>query len=370
MRRGVRRGRGIAAVLATLAAIALATSAQNVAHATSGTGGAGAHKAAKTTLHIHVTGCDHCSVQLQQAVSGRPDVWQTGIQKIGSDHQATFRVASRHTDGMSFVVRAPWAQNVYAVPNAVTQYAGHAIDSTISSKVARHARHAEGCWAGTRLDSVRLDFHVARVHAAGGTDEPITAPLVYATHTMSSWRPMVKTFHGTIANQDAFWCTKLPTTRITFATPRCQGCQIQVMNGALRAENVWVSPTKTVKGKSVTFRIARPLTRGISATVYGPWEGTTGYTTVVAWRYAGKHVGDAVTFTEARAAKRGSPCWGGTRQRDLTVPLTIRKVRTGGTTGPTNGTIAYAKVTQDWLRPMERTFRGILGSQEVITCHR
>ena len=366
----LRRGRGIAAVLATLAAATLATTAQNDAHAASGSAGAGAHKPARTTLHIHVTGCDRCSLQLQQAIHGRSEVWQTGIQKIGSDHRATFRVRTSRTEGMSFVLRAPWAKGLDAVPNVVTRYGGHDIDSFISRKVARHANRAAGCWAGTQLNNLTLDFHVARIRAESARGYPITAPLVYATHSMSSWKPMVKTFKGMVANQEAFYCTRPKTTKVTFQAPGCDGCEVGVMNGAFRPENIWGTKSKTVQSGAVTFRVPRPETRGLSMTVSAPWEGDTGYTTVVAFRYPGHDVGDAVSFADARSQDRGSACWGGTSHTDLTIPLTVRKVTVRGYFGPTDGTIAYADVTQQWLKPMLPGRKGVLGAQDLIVCHK
>jgi hypothetical protein len=104
--------------------------------------------------------------------------------------------------------------------------------------------------------------------------------------------------------------------------------------------------------------------------VLAPWEGATGYTTVVAWRYPGHQPGDPVTFPDARSQTAGSPCWGGTTAADLTIPLTVRKVTVPGTTGPTDGTIAYAHVTQSWLRPLLPAGKGVLGSQAVITCRK
>jgi len=203
-----RRVRGTVAILATLAAATLATTAQNDAHAATGSAGSGADKPAKTTLRLHITGCDRCSVQLQHAVTGRPHVWTSKAQRVGSDHQAVFRVRTPRTKGLSFVLRAPWQGDTGAVPNIVTRYAGHAVDSHVTRKAARHAHRAEGCWAGTTLDRVRLDFHVARVPAKTVDGHATKIPLAYATHSMSSWRPMVKTYKGTIANQDAFYCTK------------------------------------------------------------------------------------------------------------------------------------------------------------------
>ncbi|HET7066179.1 MAG TPA: hypothetical protein VFI21_01105 [Nocardioides sp.] len=364
----VRRVRGIVAVLATLAAATLATTAQDQAHAATDNG-AGA-SAARTTLRLHFTGCDRCSVQLQHAVNGKPHVWTSKAQRIGSDHTAVFHLPTSRTQGLSFVLRAPWEGNTGAVSNIVTRYAGYHIDSVVDRDAARHAQKAQGCWAGTGLDRVRLDFHVARVDAKTLDGRATQIPLVYATHTMSSWKPTVTTFKGTIGNQDAFYCTRPPMTKLTLTAADCAGCQVGVMNGALRPENTWSLPPRTMTDGALTVRVPRNLTRGISTTVYGPWEGATGYTTVVAWRYGGKQVGDRVGFKAARAAHRGSPCWGGTDEKALTVALTIRKVRTDGTTGPTNGTIAFARVTQPWLRPMERTDHGILGSQEVITCRK
>lgn len=366
----VRRARGIAAVLATIVAATLATTAQNDAHAATGSGGAAAQKTAKTRLHIHVTGCDRCSIQLQHAVTGKQNVWSSAWQRIGSDHVAPFKVRTTRTQGLSFTIRAPWQGNTGAVSNIVTRYAGHSVDTAVGRDAARHGKKAQGCWAGTTVDDIRLDFHVARVAAKTLDGQPTQIPLAYATHTMSSWKPTVKTYRGTIGNQDAFYCTKPPMTKLTLTAANCTGCQVDVMNGALRVENTWAAEPKTMKNGQVTFRVPRNLTRGISTTVYAPWEGNTGYTALVAWRYAGQKVGDAVSLKTARAATHGSACWGGTSSTSLAIPLTIRKVRTGGNTGPTNGTLAYAQVTQAWLKPRMQADHGILGTQEVITCRK
>lgn len=361
-----RRVRGLVAVLATVSAAGLATTVQDDAHAA--VHGAGAAKPAQTTVRLHVTGCDTCTIQLQHALNGQLHVWTSKEQKIGSDHHAVFRVRSSRTHGLSFVLRAPWEGNTGAVSNMVTRYAGHDVDSAVSRDAARAGDHAEGCWAGTTLDEVRLDFHVARVSGQTLDGHRTQIPLAYATHTMSSWKPSVKTYKGTIGNQDAFYCTRPPMTKLTLTAANCSGCEIGVMNGARRPENTWAVDPRTMTDGSLTVRVPRNLTRGISVTAYGPWEGTTGYTALVAWRYAGQQVGDGVSVSTARSADRGSACWGGTKAASLTVPLTIRKVRTGGIHGQTNGTLAYAQVAQPWLKPMMRADRGILGSQEVIVC--
>jgi hypothetical protein len=368
------RVRRLAAVAVTLAAATLATTAQGEAHAASDGGSNGgvdnraARAVATTGLHIHVTGCDRCTLTLQHAVTGHLKVWTSTPQRIGADEVATYRILTSRTHGLSFVLRAPWAGTTGAVPNLVTRYRGQKVDNRITLAEARQGTHAEGCWAGTPVDSVRLGFHVARVSARTLDGQPTQIPLAYATHAMSSWKPMVKTYKGTIANQDAFYCTKPKTTKVTFAVPGCNGCEIGVMNGARRGENTWATAPKAVTSGSVSFRVPRPLTRGISATVLAPWEGDTGYTTVIAWWYAGHRVGDPVTFRDARSQTKGSPCWGGTTSNALTIPLTVREVTVPGNTGPTDGSIAFADVTQSWLRPLLPARRGVIGSQEVITC--
>ena len=199
--------RRVAAIVLTLAAAALATTAQNDAHASSPLSRTGAGTP-HTRLHLHVTGCDRCSVTLQQAVEGRLDVWTSKPRRVGSDHVATWTTKTAHTPGLSFLITAPWEGNTGAVTNMVTRYRGHQVGDAVSLAEARHSRRAEGCWAGTSLDSARLDFDVARVAARTLDGRPTQIPLAFAAHSMSSWRPMVRTFKGTIGNQDAFWCTQ------------------------------------------------------------------------------------------------------------------------------------------------------------------
>jgi len=209
-----RRGRGIAAVLGTLTATfavtlaAIVATAGDGAQAAAGTDGSAAGRPNQTTLHLHVTGCDHCTLQLQHAVSGNPDVWTSKVRRIGSDHLVIVRTRTSHTKGLSFALRAPWAGNTGAVPNIVTRYAGQAVGSFVTRTTARHAARAEGCWAGTDASHIRLNFHVARVRGKSVTGDVTRMPLAYAPHSLQSWRPMVKTYRGTIGNQDAFYCTK------------------------------------------------------------------------------------------------------------------------------------------------------------------
>jgi hypothetical protein len=164
---------------------------------------------ATTLLTVVLRGCDRCSVQLQHAINGAGDtVWTSKSRKAGPDHEVTFRVRTNRTHGLSFVLRAPWQGGTGAVPNMVTRYAGHAVGDPIGRAAARHAARAEGCWAGTTADTARLTFRVDRVKTRTVDGHPTHSPLAYSSRTLPSWKPMVRTYKGTIGNQDAFYCNR------------------------------------------------------------------------------------------------------------------------------------------------------------------
>lgn len=163
----------------------------------------------RTRLTLGVRGCDRCTVQLQHAIDGEAEhVWTSPERRVGADHHVAFRLRTRLTHGLSFVLRAPWEGNTGAVPNMVTRYAGHRVGAVVHREAARHARRAEGCWAGTSSAAARLSFQVDRVRVRTLDGRPTKAPLAYSRHTLPSWQPMVHTHKGTIANQDAFYCER------------------------------------------------------------------------------------------------------------------------------------------------------------------
>lgn len=165
--------------------------------------------APRTDLTLRIRGCDRCTVQLQHAIDGEAEhVWTSRQQRVGADHRVVFDLRTARTHGLSFVLRAPWGGDTGAVPNMVTRYAGHRVGRVVHRVAARHARRAEGCWAGTRAASARLRFQVDRVRARTLEGRPTKAPLVYSRHTLPSWKPMVRTYRGTIGNQDAFYCER------------------------------------------------------------------------------------------------------------------------------------------------------------------
>ena len=159
-----------------------------------------------------------------------------------------------------------------------------------------------------------------------------------------------------------------PTTRLTLQIASCDGCRVGMASYLQGSMDVWsAKPEKVADGK-VSFAVPTDRTAGLSITVRAPWEGATGYVTDVALRYQGQQPGDKVGFTAARASTRASGCWAGTSDDTATMKVVVRKVQVDGYSGKVPGTLAFAKVTQDWLRPLVPTWRGVVGTQDVMPC--
>ena len=158
------------------------------------------------------------------------------------------------------------------------------------------------------------------------------------------------------------------TTTLTLKFPTCEGCTVGVASFVLGTDDAWSAKAKKVKDGVVRFAVPTDRTDGLSITVRAPWEGATGYVTNVALRYKGQQPGDKVGFVAARASSKASGCWAGTTQDAATIRVKVRKVQVEGYGGKVPGSIAWATVTQDWLRPLVDTWHGVVGTQDVMPC--
>lgn len=161
----------------------------------------------------------------------------------------------------------------------------------------------------------------------------------------------------------------VPTTRLTLAVAGCNGCQLRLTQAIEGRRRVWQSREHTVRDGKVAWTVATRRTRGMSITVLAPWDGGAGYVPAVAFRYAGTAPGDAITDATARTERRASACWAGTAEEAVTLP--VRVVHAHGTNPPGDAIRtprAFTSVTQPYERPMLRTWRGIVGTQDAIWC--
>ena len=163
-----------------------------------------------------------------------------------------------------------------------------------------------------------------------------------------------------------------PRTTLTIKAPDCNGCSIELQQGLWKPDGgarVWDGPRRTVRHGSVTFSVPTRRTHGMSMLVRAPWEGALPAITTVVFRYGHEQPGDPVGLREARSKRRGSACWAGTTQEQVTIPLATHRVRVPGNAQRwVPGTIAYTSVTQDWMRPVRRVWHGVMGSQDVNIC--
>ena len=152
-----------------------------------------------------------------------------------------------------------------------------------------------------------------------------------------------------------------------------EGCDVTLVQGlwdkdAKYGFRSWTSKEKRVADGTVSFIVRTSHTRGMSVNVRAPWEGGQPFVTQVAMRYAGEQVGDRIGFREARSKSKAAPCFAGTAEDTLTIPVTVREVMVQGHTERVAGTIAYSKVTQPWLAPMNPAARGVTGTQDIQLC--
>src|SRR4051812_37217343 len=173
---------------------------------------------------------------------------------------------------------------------------------------------------------------------------------------------------GSLSLAPATAADAAPTTQLTIRIASCDGCEVGVASYLQGSMDVWSAKPRKVEDGSVTFAVPTEQTSGLSITVRAPWEGATGYVTNVALRYKGQQPGDKVGFTAAGAATKASGCWAGTTEDAVTIKVVARQVKVDGLGGKVPGTIAFAKVTQDWLHPLVPAWHGVVGTQDVMPC--
>ncbi|WP_297741690.1 hypothetical protein [Nocardioides sp.] len=151
-------------------------------------------------------------------------------------------------------------------------------------------------------------------------------------------------------------------TDITLLVPSCEDCVITLFSYD-GLTPIYSSAPKLVEDGQVTITLPSARTAGMSVQVDPPWADSRSDTYVV-WRYAGADIGDGVTLAQARTKSRASGCWAGTVNEDVTLKIKVRRVERHGKTVA----MAWAPVTESFVRPMERVRSGVLVSGDVLAC--
>jgi hypothetical protein len=158
-------------------------------------------------------------------------------------------------------------------------------------------------------------------------------------------------------------------TALTIAIRSCEGCEVTLMSyHNLNPEDGWSSDAHVVQNGKAAFVVPTERTVGMSVSVHTPWEGHTGYATMMVFRYQGLAPGDRIGFNKARTMKKASGCWAGTTKKEYTLRFKVRRVNVQGMFEKVPGQIAWAPTTQEWLRPILPVYGGVLGGQDVMLC--
>lgn len=207
-------------------------------------------------------------------------------------------------------------------------------------------------------------------HAAptGGVAAVLTAALTAALAVLLSLMGATLAGGPAAARPATAGAPTPATTALTVKVATCDGCEIRLYQAVRGRTHVWQSRAAVVRGAVVTFQVPTARTHGLSMSVRAPWEGSTGFVTMAVVRYAGEAAGHPVTFARTHTKHRGSGCWAGTSKARATLPLRVRRVTVNGNAGPTAGTIAWFGTSRSSWAPMERTFQGVLGAQDVLFC--
>lgn len=152
------------------------------------------------------------------------------------------------------------------------------------------------------------------------------------------------------------------TTDLTLLVPRCEDCFVTVFSDDGINPVYTSGPSEVIDG-SVTITLPSARTAGMSVRVDTPWSDSRA-DTYVAWRYGGAEIGDEVKFSEARTKSWASGCWAGTVNEAVTLKIKVRRVSYFGRAAA----IAWAPVTESYVRPTERVRLGVLARNEVLTC--
>jgi hypothetical protein len=152
-------------------------------------------------------------------------------------------------------------------------------------------------------------------------------------------------------------------TDLTLLVPRCEECVITLFSYDGLTPIYSSAPEAVVDG-SVTITLPSARTAGMSVQVDPPWADSTSES-YVAWRYAGTEIGDSVTMAEARTKSRATGCWAGTVNEAVTLKIKVRRVVHHGRLTA----MAWAPVTESFVRPMQRVRSGVLVSGDVLACN-
>lgn len=162
-----------------------------------------------------------------------------------------------------------------------------------------------------------------------------------------------------------------PRTTVTLHVHGCAGCDLRLVQALSDPTRVWESRAGTVVDGVVDWRVPTRRAAGMSIVVDAPWDGGTGAVPAVVLAYPRHAVGDPVTLSQARRARRASGCFAGTAEPNLDLAIEVVHALVPGATGATvTSPRPFTTTTQPVRRPRYAAPHGILGTQDAVYCAR
>ena len=162
----------------------------------------------KTRLTFTVADCEGCEVQLHNARrtldADVVHVWSSKARVV-EDGKVTFRMAKRHTRGMSATVRAPWEGHTGYVTTVAWRYNGMQVGDDVTLEEAVTRRRASACWEGTRRRAVTVPLVVEEVEVRG-VQGMVPGSIAFVSETLPWLSPMREVWDGVLGSQDVDIC--------------------------------------------------------------------------------------------------------------------------------------------------------------------
>jgi len=155
------------------------------------------------------------------------------------------------------------------------------------------------------------------------------------------------------------------TTRLIYLVSDCEGCKLWLV-GFDGDGHGWGTPPIDINEGRAEVVIDTALTPGLVTLVVPPWDNKGGRqgTPTIAMRYNKQAVGSRVTNRRARSRTRGTGCWAGTDASRHRFHIIVRRVQLPDGVS----TLAFARTTQAWTKPMAPAPHGRLRTVSPAPC--
>ncbi len=151
-----------------------------------------------TSVTLVLKGCAKCKVKVAQARAGGGKAWKSTWRKARAG-RVTLVVPSARTQGMTFLVKAPWEKRTRRTTEVVVKYAGQPVGSRVRPAKAASKRRGSACWVGTTSEAVTMRVLVRKARVVGKGGKMTTGSRAWTPVTRNWHRPMQKTRKGVLS---------------------------------------------------------------------------------------------------------------------------------------------------------------------------